>query len=231
MKNKTCLEKAKQLRENGHSYNEISKILKISKSTASLWLRGVKMNKKGIARFKGLILDSQEKSKKAIAKKNGELLDFISQKCTVLKENKYFSKNDCKLFLSLLYWCEGAKMDSRLVFINSDPEMIQIYLSLLRKAFDIDENKLRVVLHLHSYHKVDVLTKFWTKITGIDKNFFSIYKKENNGIRKKDNYKGCVSIRYGNTRVLKEVFLIIRRFIDNKNLRVSVSGKPQLSKS
>jgi hypothetical protein len=114
--------------------------------------------------------------------------------------------------LSLLYWCEGSKNDRRVVFMNSDPLLVKAYLKLLRAAFSINEEKIRAVLHLHEYHNIKKAIKYWSKITKIKTNNFFIYHKNNSGKRKKTNYYGCLSIRYGDSKILDEILLIIRRF-------------------
>lgn len=59
---------------------------------------------------------------------------------------------------------------------------------------------------------------YWSKVVGIPKNHFSIYNKPNTGINKKPGYKGCLSIRYGDSRIIKEVFIIIKRLENIGNI-------------
>ena len=92
--------------------------------------------------------------------------------------------------------------------------MIKTFLSLLRKAYSIDENKIKAVLHLHSYHNPKKQIEYWSKVTKIRKENISVYHKKNKGIRKKDNYNGCISIRYGDVRILDELLLIIKRLAE-----------------
>ena len=57
------------------------------------------------------------------------------------------------LLCSMIYESEGGKSNfGVLEFTNSDPDLVKIFLSFLRKSFTLDENKFRVVMHLHSYH-------------------------------------------------------------------------------
>jgi len=90
--------------------------------------------------------------------------------------------------------------------------LIKTYLSLLRAAFDIKEEKLIAWLHLHSYHNRSEMITFWSGVTGIDKNQINIYNKKNTGIRKKDGYLGCISVNYYNYKIFDEIMLIIKRF-------------------
>lgn len=207
---KDIKEQAQLLRRRGYSFREISGCFCISKSTASVWCRQEIVTEVGLKRLKKLGDDGRLKGKETIKKKQKTILDDIDRNCTVLKNKKY-DRDEYKLFLALLYWGEGAKTGNSVDFINSDPVMIKVYLWLFRNSFVINEDKLRVRLHLHNYHNQAEMIDFWSGITAIPKNHFSIYNKPNTGINKKPGYKGCLSIRYGDSRILKEVFLIMKR--------------------
>jgi hypothetical protein len=105
--------KATGLRSAGYSFREIGLILNISKSTASVWCRQETVTLAGLERLKKLGDDGRERGKKTIAKKQRILLDKIDKNCGVLVDKKY-DLNDYKLFLALLYWCEGSKTGQRL---------------------------------------------------------------------------------------------------------------------
>jgi len=212
VKNDLFLSAAK-LRRSGYSLREISEKLKISKSTASLWVRKQKISDIGKKRLDNLSIKGREKSKLALHKKRINRLKKIEKECTVLLKKSNFKKDDLKLMLSLLYWCEGGKTDKRVTFINSDYSLIKLFLKLLRKSFPINENKLKALLHLHVYHNRKEMLEYWASTTGIKLENISIYNKKNSGIRKKDGYKGCISIRYGDCQILNEIMLIIRRLI------------------
>lgn len=214
---KSLKQQAIEFRKRGYSFKEISLILDVSRSTASSWARSVvlsslaklRIQERGnIGRQKGIITNKIKQQK---------ILAEIDSGCGVLKDKQY-SLNDYKLFLALLYWGEGAKTGGRLIFINSDPAMVRIFMFLMRKSFIIKEEKFRALLHLHEYHDKNEMIDFWSKITGISKNQFSLYNKPHTGINKKEGYKGCLSIRYGDSRILKEIFIIIERCKNLSNI-------------
>lgn len=64
---------------------------------------------------------------------------------------------------------------------------------------------------LKIYHDREKLLSFWSKVMGICKNQFSVYNKAHTGNNKKKGYRGCLSIRYHDIRILKEIFIIIKR--------------------
>lgn len=212
MKNNLNLQ-AQILRRKGHSYREISLILKISKSTAYVWTHNQPLNSRAKLRLKNLEISGRLKGKEIIKEKQELIIQNIKDQCNVLI-NKNYDVDDYKLLLAFFYWCEGEKTGYAVNFVNSDPGMIKVYLFLLRKCFFIKENKFRVILHLHNYHKQVELINFWSKIIAIHKNVFSVYNKMHTGKCKNKNYKGCLSVRYGDSKILKEIFIIIERFKD-----------------
>lgn len=212
MKQDKILSQAIHLRKGGCSLREISEQLKISKSTASLWVREVIISKDGTCRLNKISNDARKRALKTNENKRSEILKSININCTALKNPKKHSKDLLKIYLSLLFWGEGSKKERRLTFTNSDPKMIVSYLYLLRKSFNIDESKFRAVIHLHPYHNYGEMLKFWVDVTKIKNSNITIYKKKNSGIRKSKNYKGCISVRYYDVNILDELFIIIERF-------------------
>lgn len=202
------------LRRKGFSFKEISDKLKISKSTASLWLRGVELSEIAKKRIHKLGVDGRNKGVDANRKKI-ESEDFlIEEKIKEDFDNFVYRKIDFKIACALLYWGEGTKHDenSSVSFINSDPEMIKYFLHTLRNSFKIDEKKFRGLIHLHEYHDEKKQLKFWSSITRIPvKQFNKSYLKKNTGKNKKIDYPGCLSIRYSDVKIYKEIMFIIRK--------------------
>lgn len=203
--------RAKILRKNGYSFREIAMQLNISKSTAGLWTRGEILNVVAKKRIRDLKEIGLQKAKATNKNNRENTWKKIATDCSVLKSINNYGVNEYKIFLALLYWGEGSKSGSRLIFTNSDELMIRIYLSLLRRSFEVDNSRFKVCLHLHEYHSREEMIDFWSKLTAIPKKQFSVYNKPHTGKNKKKGYKGCLSIRYGSSRILKEVFIIIKR--------------------
>jgi len=204
-------DKAIKLRRKGYSFREISEILNVAKSTAGAWTRSEKLDEQARARIEQLGDQGRGRAIKTNKMKRELVWRNIAKECTVLRDGRDYGDNDYKIFLALLYWAEGEKTRGKFAFVNSDPVMIKLYLSLLRKAFLIDESRFKVWLHLHEYHNQEEMISFWSKVTGICKNQFSVYNKPHTGINKKPGYKGCLSITYRDSRILKELFIIVKR--------------------
>lgn len=207
-------EKALELRMLGYSIEEISKRLNIAKSTSSLWLRGVKLEKIAIKRLKKRRLMGQQKS----ALRWREKLTIQKEKNIFLaKEVGDNIKRDIyhnKLYCSLLYWCEGNKGEREGVrFVNSDPILVRTFLDLFRSSFQIKENKLRALMHLHKYHDEQKQIKFWSDVTKIPENHFhKTFLKDNTEKRIKDDYQGCIAIYYNDCSIAREIKEIYKVF-------------------
>lgn len=204
--------KAEKLRKQGFSFREISEKLGISKSTASLWLRDIELSNKSKERIKKLGIDGRKKGSEV--KRNKRKLENSEIKEKVAK---YFSgytqsRIDSKIACALLYWGEGTKYEGNtsVSFMNSDPEMIRYFLLTFRKSFDLEERKFRALIHLHGYHDVKKQLEFWSNVTEIPiRQFNKSYLKKNTGKNKKENYPGCMSIRYSDIRIYEELMFTI----------------------
>ena len=203
-------ERAISLRKKGFSFREISEVLYISKSTASLWLKDVELSVKAKDRIKKLGIEGREKgniTRREATEKENKLIRRKSEE--ILEELKNIENNISfsKLICAILYWCEGGKLDGgRMSYINSDPSMVSYFLKMFRKSFNISESKFRISIHLHSYHNPKKQIEFWSKVTNIpSRQFIKPFLKKNSGKIKRDNYQGCISIRYYDYKVRKEL--------------------------
>ncbi|MCD6435725.1 MAG: hypothetical protein J7L15_04995 [Clostridiales bacterium] len=212
MKNKLLKNKAENLRKSGYSLREISDKIGISKSTASIWSSDIIISDSGKLRLQKIKEQAIQKTKDYKKEQKKQYFSEILQNCDVLIGKQTYSSKEFKIFLALLFWGEGSKKERRLTFTNSDPAMIKSFLYLLRQSYKVEDEKLRAILHLHSYHDKKKQLDFWSKITKIRKDKIIIYNKEHTGKRKNNEYEGCISIRYGDVRILDELFLIIERF-------------------
>lgn len=203
-------DRAKRLRREGRSFREISERLAVSKSTASLWTRGEYLDIKAKSRLKELGDRGREKANETARRRNIERISLIERNCSVLI-GKNYGVDEYKVVLAALYWGEGNKAGKRLDFVNSDPDMMHLYLSLLRRCFCINESRLKPRIHLHEYHDREEMVDFWSKVTAIPKSQFSVYNKPHTGLSKKLGYKGCLSLRYGDSRIFNEISIIIKR--------------------
>lgn len=202
-------------RKKGYSLNELHRRFKISKGNLSIWLRDIELSTRAQKRLltkitNGQYIGAKKRREKTLLTEKEYFIDS-------LKEIKGLSitENYSRLICGVMYWCEGTKNPrGGMTFINSDPAVIRKFLFLLRKSFSIDERKFHPCIHLHAYHDVKKQLDFWSKITHINKDqFIKSYIKPNTGKRIRENYQGCISLRYGSNDFGRRLLAIGKAFL------------------
>ena len=102
-----------------------------------------------------------------------------------------------------LYWAEGAKRKphsrrERATFVNSDPDMVTVFLAWL-KLLHVEPESLRFAVHIHETADVAAAEKFWAHHVGIETAALlkTTLKKHNPSTNRKDieeKYYGCLRI-------------------------------------
>lgn len=207
-----------QLRKCGKTYGEIQKILgtPIPKSTLSDWCSGVNLPKEYQDRIKKLVLDNASKGRKVAL-----IVNQIKRKKylkSLIDRNKHLAKtlenkDIAKITLAMLYLGEGTKNLKRgsLMFGNSDPFIISLFLHLLRNCYEIDESKFRCTLQCRDDQNIKKLEKFWSKITNIPLSQFYKARIDARTIGKKSkkpDYRGVCRIDYFSAEIFLELMQI-----------------------
>lgn len=200
-------ENAIKFRKKGYSLQEIADRYKIAKSTASLWLKNIKLDKKAQLRINNRIKIGQIKTKEIKLEKKRMLLEKFRQEAHAdilqISSNKIINRLIC----AILFWCEGNKTMTQIKFTNSDPEMIKYFLALFRSGFTVDESKFRALVHLHEYHNETKQIDFWSKLTKIPKNqFHQSFKKPHTKKTMRENYPGCICVTYFDAKLAKKLW-------------------------
>ncbi len=168
-------EKAILLRKQGKSYNEITEILGVAKSTLSLWLKNVKMPSRIEKKFWN---KTRKNWAESITKFNKERAKIAREKAQEIqnsasKDIGEISKRELFLIGIALYWGEGHKRSRwRLDFTNSDPIMIKIIMRFFREILKIKEDKFSATAQIHPNTTSEKTVNYWSKITKIPKKQF-----------------------------------------------------------
>jgi len=208
--NQQIKNKISKLRSQGVTYSELRKNFGIPKSTLSNWLgekyKGIfdrKAQLKHLAKVRPAALA-------AVQKRIGDENQKIKEK--VKKEFPTYPINHLglqKSILATLYWAEGSKYNkvSGLGFANTDPKIINLFVNLLRRCFDINENRIRIRLHIHYYHKIKTCKKFWSRITNVPIKQFrhTLVKKRSRTKRFRKNFMGICFVYYFDSKIRKEL--------------------------
>ena len=155
-------EKAISLRkEKQMSYSQIKKTLNVSKGTLSVWLKEYPLSKERIRELQkneAVIEKIRNTKREKREKRLKEIYNLQKKFILPIKKEPFF-------FLGLgLYWGEGTKyrMDS-LSMSNTDPSIINFFISWLNKGLDVPRDKMRIQLHLYNDMNIEKEIKYWLK--------------------------------------------------------------------
>ena len=194
--------RARELREQGLSYDDIVAQLGVSKSTISAWVSDLPWPERlsyeacrqraaeGARRYWEAERPAREARRSAVS-------------TAAMTEIGTLTDREVIIAGAVAYWSEGAKNKpykrrDRVSFINSDPDFIQFFLRF-RDVAGVVRDRLIFRVHIHECSDVGAAEQYWLGLTGADPSQFrtTALKKHNpKTVRKNtgDNYRGCLQI-------------------------------------
>ena len=153
--------KAIRLRKSGASYSQIRKEVKVSKSSLSLWLRGMSLPEKRLKELQGFSVVRIEKYRET--RRRTREARWAKVRETAKKDIGSLNKRELFLVGLFLYWGEGGKTKAATTTIsNTDPAMILFFIRWLR-WFKVPRDRLRVHIHLYADMNVQKELQYWSK--------------------------------------------------------------------
>ncbi|MEV6613633.1 hypothetical protein AB0N31_07090 [Streptomyces sp. NPDC051051] len=192
-------EKARELRQQGWTYNQIQAELGCSKSSVSLWVRDLPKPTPRYTQEEKLALMQEGLARRRAAE------DEERVRIKAASREEIGKLTDRELFMAgvALYWAEGSKSKpyarrERVAFVNSDPGVIRTYLAWLR-LLDVAPERLGFRVLIHESADVDAAHRFWADIAGVDVSDFAkpTLKTHNpKTVRKNigNDYHGCLVV-------------------------------------
>ena len=182
---------ARRLRKNGLSVNVIAKKIGVSKGSVCLWCGDINLTEKQKETLIKHSKDGGEKGRLLGAKHNKE--ERINRQKAF--ENKgilevgSLSKRELFLVGVALYWSEGSKKNRRVVFANSDPAMVCLFIRWLRRYLCVDMADIYCTVSINQDHQARIQTveNYWSRITGIP--LFSFTKPSYKQVKNKKVYE------------------------------------------
>lgn len=194
--------RARELRLQGWTYDRIQTELGCSRSSVSLWVRDLPRPERPKR--------TREESS-ALARKGWEpRLRLREEERRRQKEEARKSIGgitDRDLFIAgvSLYWAEGTKdkpyaRREKVIFVNSDPGMIRLFLHWL-ETLEVERERLRFTVMIHETADVPAAEEYWADLVGDpDRSRFTrtaIKRHNPRTLRKNvgDSYRGCLTVK------------------------------------
>lgn len=203
---------ARDLRRGGHTYDEISERLGVSKSSVSLWVRDVPYvpNPERRSRVQAHVRAMAEARWSEYRSERDGRRDRL--RTAAADSVPPLSRDELLRLGALVYWCEGEKekpwraAKGQVTFINSDPQLIDLYLRFLEAA-GVSAERLVFRVHIHETADVEAAVRWWAGRVGVPPSTFrpTTLKRHNpRTVRKNtgETYRGCLVIRVRKAREL-----------------------------
>jgi predicted transcriptional regulator len=176
-------QEAIKLRKEGFSFSYISKMIGISKSTLSIWLKNISFvpneftNKSISEAHNKVILTSRVDKMQSLIIANN------------YAENVVGKMSERDIFLSGLgiYIGEGSKTGNMTRIVNSDPRIIAFSIVWLKKCFGLSDSNFRIRIHMYPDSNLDKTLDFWRKQTNLPEKAFQSPHIDNRINKKKSN--------------------------------------------
>lgn len=215
-----------ELRKKGLSYNEIKKLIKVSKSTLSLWLKSIPLKTEYRKRLYTKQIEVLSRGPMSQKQRRIREVEKIIQDAE--KEIKLpLSFETYRLIGAFLYWAEGSKGEM-FQLTNSDPYLILFFVRWIKSVFKISPSKLKIRLNIYPQQNEKEIKSFWSDLTNIPiKNFGKSYIKPiSSGYKKNNLYYGTARIEVPKSvNIRHHVFGWIKATLKNITANVQITQR------
>jgi Homeodomain-like domain len=141
-------EKARKLRhDEGMSIKEIAARLGVSASSVSRWTAD-------IALAPGFAEALRERNPANNGRRSGSRAQSASKRANRLMEQRRgreLARCPTRLHLAgcMLYWAEGSKGRNSVTLTNSDPDLIRLFVRVLRECYDVAPERIALSVNCH----------------------------------------------------------------------------------
>jgi hypothetical protein len=182
-------ERARQLRAEAWTLQQIADELEASRGQVSVWVRDVLFTPGPRSR-------ARRRAPNALQRRKQDEIALL--RAIGVARIGELSRKQFLVAGTALYAGEGSKTDGSVRFANSDPRMILFFVRWLRAFFAIDEARLRLNLYLHEGLDLEAANRFWSDLTDIPiRQFTTPYRAiPDSTLRSRKHPMGCPSVVY-----------------------------------
>lgn len=194
-------ERARTLRKEGRTYDEIQVELGCSKSSISLWVRDLPKPPPRRTPAEQARIAREKRWEHELAARDAERR---RTKSAATRDVGTLSDRELLLAGAALYWAEGGKdkpyaRRENVLFVNSDPGVIQVFLAWLR-LLEVEPGRVGYRVMIHITADVAAAEQYWADVVGVevDRLQKTTLKKHNPRTTRRnvgEGYHGCLVIR------------------------------------
>jgi transposase-like protein len=194
-------------REQGLSVKELARLVGVSRSSISLWVRDIELtdaqHKALRERMGGRIDGARVNTIHALARHREA--QGIGR--AAARRGDILHAAGC-----MLYWAEGSRNRHSIEFVNSDSAMVVFFLHFLRTCYSVPDAKVRVICNLFADHaeRQREIEDFWLRELGLArtclrKSTVNRYSKHSKKKRRNKLPYGTCRLNVYDTRLVHEI--------------------------
>jgi hypothetical protein len=204
-------------RNEGRSIREITKLVGVSKSSVSLWVRDIELTREQheALRKRNVAYDRQNLGNKIwSAQCRDRRVTWQEGGRAAARRGDPFHAAGC-----MLYWAEGTKTRNAAQMTNSDPEVLRFFVRFLRQYFQVPDDQFAVTCNLFADHlaRQEQVERFWLDTLGLPpsslrKSIVNVYSKYSQKKRKNILPYGTCRVSVSRTQVVQTIFGAIQEY-------------------
>jgi transcriptional regulator with XRE-family HTH domain len=217
LKTRERLQARKLRAERGFSIKQIAKLLEVSTSSVSLWVRDIKLTEEqhAVLRQRSAIYDGQLLGRAVSSgRRRAERRAYQEDGRTLARRGDMRHAMGC-----MLYWAEGARNRNSVRFSNSDPEMIRTFVNFLRAYFPLADEHIRLTCHLFADHveRKREIEDFWLDVAQLPRSslcqsIVNVYSKYSAKKRRNKLPYGTCRVAVSRTSVVQSIYGAIQEY-------------------
>jgi transcriptional regulator with XRE-family HTH domain len=190
--------RARELRAGGCSVKEIERLLGVARSSVSRWVKDVELTDE---QRRALALRVSEGRLQA-AERKAEAARCLRREYQ--QEGRRLARERDGSYAAgcMLYWAEGDKRRNTVGLANSDPQLLTVFASFLRRHFAVLDDAFRVYCNLFADHaaRKQQIEEFW--LSALDLPSTCLRKSTVNTYSKYSEKKRCNKLPYGTCKLV-----------------------------
>lgn len=206
---------ARRLRVQGMLVKDIAVRLGIRRETASRWVRDIHLTELQLediasthesAQYLGRLKGAKHNQEKAIQRRK----EYQQAGREMAKQGRLLHLKGC-----MLYWAEGAKSRSNVYLVNSDPNLLSLFINFLRVELELPSDAIGLIIHCHMQDSIEVskVEQYWLNTlnmpsTSLEKTQF----KRGSNTRKNVLPYGLCGIRVSSVKIAHHIYGAIQEY-------------------
>jgi AcrR family transcriptional regulator len=192
---------ARRLRgEEGRSIKEIARLVGVSRSSVSLWVRDIELTPEQEAVLTDR--DPARNQRRIGWGANMERARLRRRSSQLAGRRRARQLEPIYIAGCMLYWAEGAKTRGTVELSNADPEVIRFFARFLRECFGVPSDRMRLACHLFADHtaRQREIEQFWLDVVGLPRS--SLRKSIVNHYSRSSQRKRTNKLPYGTCKLV-----------------------------